>query len=273
MKPEISVVMVARNAEATVDAAIRSVLRQSYGTFEFIVIDDGSDDGTFEVMRRFATDKRLVLLRSPHNYIAALNLGLQTARAPLIARMDADDYMHPARLMVQAGFMLSHPQTDICGTWMRTFGDVRAERRMPGGAVDRPWLRLLEGNFLFHPTVMLRKEFLDRHGLSYRQGYTYAEDYRLWAEAALSGARFHILPAFLHYYRKTGGQTSVLHAEQQYQTALKVRRELLHALCEKATEPRVNKLLQEAAALYEAGSITFPSLLRIVDALSDKIKI
>ena len=267
MKPEISVTLVARNAAATIEQAISSVLRQSFVNFELIVVDDGSNDDTSQIVASIK-DNRILLIQNNHDYIGSLNLALQEAQGKYIARMDADDYMHFERLRVQRGFMYAHPEVNICGTWMKTFGIVREERRMPSGLVQCPALRLLEGNFMFHPTIMFQKDFLIENSLSYKQGYDYAEDYKLWADAALCGAIFYIFPKYLHFYRKSDVQSSVAYADLQHNSAFRIYCELLQTHADRISNSNVATILKNLIALYDTGNILPADLARLFQMLA-----
>ena len=93
MSPHISVILPAYNAKQYLEAAVDSILNQSLTDFELILIDDGSSDGTEQLVRQLAAkDQRIRLVQRPNKgLIATLNEGLALARSPLIARMDADD--------------------------------------------------------------------------------------------------------------------------------------------------------------------------------------
>src|SRR5262245_35962950 len=94
--PRVSVLLPAYQAEATLAVALRSVVRQRETGWECIVVDDGSSDGTLACARRFAAaDARFRVVAMPHaGLVATLTAGLAECRAPLVARMDADDLMH-----------------------------------------------------------------------------------------------------------------------------------------------------------------------------------
>jgi len=111
---KISVVMPVYNGEAYIGDAIESVLNQTFRDFELIIIDDGSTDATVSVIRRYE-DSRIVLLKNGHDFIKALNTGLRMAKGKYIARMDADDLMHPQRLEVQYRTMEEHRDVVVCG--------------------------------------------------------------------------------------------------------------------------------------------------------------
>ncbi|HMM61548.1 MAG TPA: glycosyltransferase family A protein, partial [Candidatus Rifleibacterium sp.] len=96
--PEISVVMSVYNSEAWLREAVASILAQTFTDFEFIIINDGSTDGSLDIIESFR-DSRIVLVNQENaGLAAALNRGVQFAKASLIARMDADDVSLPERL-------------------------------------------------------------------------------------------------------------------------------------------------------------------------------
>lgn len=96
--------MAVYNGEKYITAAIKSVLNQTFGNFEFIIMDDGSTDGTLDIINSFK-NKRILLIKNKHNYINTLNTGLEKASGKYIARMDADDIMHIDRLSIQYAIM------------------------------------------------------------------------------------------------------------------------------------------------------------------------
>ncbi|MDD4761099.1 MAG: glycosyltransferase family 2 protein, partial [Bacteroidaceae bacterium] len=120
--PAISIVMSAYNVEKYIKEAIDSIIGQSFSNFECIIVDDGSTDSTRDIIRS-CQDERIVLLENKHDFIASLNLGMDAARGKYIARMDADDIMHPDRLKIQYSVMESEPSITVCGTWMQHFGE------------------------------------------------------------------------------------------------------------------------------------------------------
>lgn len=114
--PAISVVMPAYNAGKYIREAISSVLCQSFGDFELLIVNDGSTDDTQKIIRSFP-DQRIKLINQTNQGIAAaLNRGLAEAKAPVVARFDADDICLPGRLRVQFDFMNTHPEYIIIGS-------------------------------------------------------------------------------------------------------------------------------------------------------------
>ena len=189
-QPTVSVVMTAYNAEATIAAAIRSILGQSLREFELVIVDDGSTDGTASEVRAFA-DPRIRLLRNEANLgiSRSANRGVAAAAAPLIARMDADDIALPTRLARQVRFLEQHPDILALGTAMR-----RIDRDgRPGRVVVLPKtdgeLRLLTlwGAPIHNPTAMIRRCAFTELGLRYRSDLAVGEDYDFWARLLTHG--------------------------------------------------------------------------------------
>ncbi|MBI5094602.1 MAG: glycosyltransferase family 2 protein [Candidatus Hydrogenedentes bacterium] len=110
--PAVSVVMSVYNGERYLAEAIESILGQTYRDFEFIIIDDGSTDESLKIVEGYASrDNRIRLVSRPNRGLAAaLNDGIEIARAPIIARMDADDVSLPKRFEKQMLYMAQHPE-------------------------------------------------------------------------------------------------------------------------------------------------------------------
>ncbi len=245
---KVSVMMCARNARPFIGEAIDSTLRQTYADFELIVVDDGSTDGTPDMVRRYA-DPRLRLICRPPGYIASLNAGLDCCRGEYIARMDADDRMEPVRLERQLEVMERMPDVALCSSPAVVFGAVQGRvGDFFHGRVDCPLLRLFSGNFVVHPSVMLRRSFLLRHGLRYEEGYPYAEDFRLWTGIALKGGAFYVMDEPLLQYRTSAAQTTSRHFEAQEETRLRLHEEIALQLLQR-TAPEARRT---AVMAYEA---------------------
>lgn len=238
--PTVSVTMTAYNAEAYLSEALQSVLEQSFVDFEFIVVDDGSTDSTWEILSK-CTDSRLIAIHREHDYIDSLNCAQQLAQGKYIARMDADDLMHPQRLAIQVAKLDASPEIDICTSWIQGFNndgeckDFTAEL----GFMDSPLYTLLKRNVLYHPTAMIRRSFWEKNKLAYRKSYVYAEDYKLWSECAALNASFYVLPQILHFYRSNDSQVSLTHRHEQSLAAHKVQQDIMNELARKSSSPQL----------------------------------
>jgi glycosyltransferase involved in cell wall biosynthesis len=195
--PVVSAVVAAWNAEAWVGEAVASLLAQTLAEVEVIVVDDGSTDRTPDVLAAIADPRLRVERRAHAGLAAALNAGLALARAPLVARLDADDLALPERLGRQAAFMRAHPDVVLLGTAAReVHPDGRQARVVWAPVEDRALRRALRWrNPLVHSTVMLRAGAVAAAG-GYDATLEVAQDYDLWIRLAAHG-RLASLPEVL----------------------------------------------------------------------------
>jgi glycosyltransferase involved in cell wall biosynthesis len=182
--PLVSVLLSVHNDARFLAAAVESVLRQTVDDLELIVVDDASTDETPAVLSA-VRDSRLRLLRNERRLglAASLNRGLDEAKGRYAARLDADDVALPQRLESQLARMTATPPVAAVGTGILDLdeaGRVGTLHRNPAGTRAVRWLTLF-GSPFFHPTVLVDRELLDRHGLRYDPAYLESEDYDLWS--------------------------------------------------------------------------------------------
>jgi glycosyltransferase involved in cell wall biosynthesis len=205
--PRISVVLPVRDAAGTVARAIASIRAQTFANWELIAVDDGSTDGTREILRTLArTEPRLRVIAQPHAGVAAAaNAAMAAARGEFIARLDADDEARPERLAAQIDFLAApaNRAVGVVGSLVE-FGGDRAARL--GYALHVDWLntlvtpeaialnRFVESP-LANPSAMFRRELVARHG-GYRAG-DFPEDYELWLRWLDAGVRMAKVPRVL----------------------------------------------------------------------------
>lgn len=226
-KPDISIIMPVKNAENFIIKTIESILNQTFENYELIIINDHSTDSTVAKINTFK-DERIVFRATNNGYISALNLGIQEASGKYIARMDADDYMHPDRLRLQFKLMEECKDITICTTWAHIFSKDYRSSDVLGkyqGYVHNPLFELWKGNFVIHPTAMFRTAFIKKHNIKY-QDYFAAEDYKLWTVLAQNGATFYVLPQCLLFYQIHDSQTSRQHRETQKQMSIQIQDEI-----------------------------------------------
>lgn len=208
----VSVLLPVRDAVQTLPECLASLRRQTLAEFEVLAVDDGSRDGSRALLESLAGEEpRLRLLSSAgRGLVAALNLGLAQARAPLLARMDADDVAHPERLARQVERLASGPGVDLLATAVEVAG-----RLGPGMRRYVAWSNalltheqiladLLVESPLVHPSVMAPTALLRELG-GYRD-FDGPEDYDLWLRAARAGARFAKLERPLLVWRDSPGR-------------------------------------------------------------------
>jgi glycosyltransferase involved in cell wall biosynthesis len=143
-----------------------------------VVVDSGSTDSTLEIVEAFS-DARIIQLEPGLGIAKALNAGIAAAHGTFIARLDADDIAYEWRIHDQVLYLLAHPEVDLIGTGVDSFGDHEGFYRAP---LEHKNIRdeFLVNNPFFHPTVMFRRRLVDRNLLRYNEEFFTEEDYELW---------------------------------------------------------------------------------------------
>jgi glycosyltransferase involved in cell wall biosynthesis len=210
--PAISVVLGVYNGKRYIAESIESVLCQTFGDFEFIIVDDGSTDGTLDILQRYeAKDSRVRVIPIPHaGIVAAANTGVNAARAPLIARVDADDITMPERFELQIRYMAEHPEVVCLGSrmfLMEPYGSIFGEshHELTHDEIDTGLLRG-SGWVMPQPVAMMRREAVVKIG-AYRDEYLWVEDLDLFLRLAEVG-RLANLPEKLVKYRNHPASTN-----------------------------------------------------------------
>lgn len=213
---KISVLLPIHNAAHTLRTCLDSILRQSLREFELIMVDDGSDDGSTLILQEYARQDHRLKLYTPGRIglVQALNLGLNAAHSDFIARMDADDIMHPDRLLLQHDYLLNHPTVSLVGTQVEAFPKTGVRqgyqeyidwqnRCVTPEEIERD---IYLESPLAHPSVMYRKSSILAVG-GYLHG-DFPEDYELWLRLHHRGYRMAKIPRTLMYWRDSEYRTS-----------------------------------------------------------------
>jgi glycosyltransferase involved in cell wall biosynthesis len=200
--PTVSVIMSVRDGAATLDAAIRSIVRQTFTDWELILIDDGSrDDGAARAAQFGDPRIRIVRHTESKGLMCRLNEAIDLARGKFIARMDADDISYPERLVVQAAFLAANPELDLVAAKVVVFRGAGE----PLGAISTPTThREISadrfGGFNFpHPTWCGRTAWFRQH--RYDERMWKAEDQELLLRTA-DTSRFAAVDEILLGYRQ-----------------------------------------------------------------------
>ncbi len=205
--PRLSVVMPVYNGERYLAAAVDSILSQSEADFELIILDDGSTDGSPDIIARYAErDPRIRFLRDAVNrgLAARLNQGIELAATPLIARMDQDDISLPSRFAAQLAHLGAHPDCVLIGSRVVIIDPDGDELMEMGEALSHEaidsGLMTGAGQLLYHPSVIFRKVAAQAVG-GYDPAYRGVEDLDFFLKLAERG-RLENLPAPLLKYRE-----------------------------------------------------------------------
>lgn len=183
-RPTVSVLMGVYNETEHIRTAINSILSQSLGDFELIIVDDGSTDDTVEIIESY-DDDRIHLLCNETNVglTVSLNRALKAASGRYVARQDADDISESDRFERQVKFLEEHDEITLVGT-DATLIDADGRTRDYRRVFCRPdFDSLLEKNDIIHGSVMIKRDVLADIG-GYNEFFRYGQDYELWLRLA-----------------------------------------------------------------------------------------
>jgi glycosyltransferase involved in cell wall biosynthesis len=216
-EPRVSVLLPVYNAARFLPDCIQSLLNQTLIDMQIVAINDGSTDGSGDILNHYArADRRIEVHHRPNRgLVPTLNEGIELCQREFIARMDADDVAAPHRLEMQFNYLRSRPGTVALGSAIQYLGPggLTAVRTHPPLKPSVIREKLPRSNCISHPTVMLRRSAVKAVG-GYRALYIHAEDYDLWLRLRSLG-ELENLPEVLLYYRVHENQISARHLRTQ----------------------------------------------------------
>jgi len=204
----VSVLMSAYNAEKYIAEAIESVLSQTFKDFEFIIVDDGSQDKTLAIIKHYQAQDARIVLHSHANIGlgSSLNMAIKVAKGEWIARMDADDIMLPNRLEVQIKYLQAHPEIGVLSCWAyyinysgRVIGKLKSPTDLNTQEDSQRYFKNNKIIHILHPGTMIKKESVLQIG-----GYKSivpGQDIDLWNRLVEKGIVIVCLNQMLMKYR------------------------------------------------------------------------
>ncbi len=245
--PLVSVIMPVYNGENYLAEAIESILGQTFTDFEFIIVDDGSQDGSGDILRDYQKrDARihLICLEKNEGHGGARNHGIRAAGGQYIAAMDGDDVCLPERLEKQVDFMRRNPDIGVLGAGAQAV-DEKLRSRYTFDLPERHALivyNIFVASFLIHPTVMMRRELLESVG-GYARVRRTAVDVELWSRL-MWRTRFANLPETLLLYRRHPAQNHATRDDAMKEQAWEARARLLERLWGEAPRATLTRFEQ-----------------------------
>lgn len=209
-EPIISVVLPVRNGEKYIEFTLDSILSQTFGDFELIVVNDASQDSTKRILEKYASlDNRIRVIENKvlMGMTNSMNRGITASRGRYIARMDAGDIALPDRFNRQVRYMEQNKDISVLGGWAYLINKERkiiGEWKVPAKIDSRS---LYEVNGVIHPSVLMRKDVFDKIG-KYDSFYKITQDFELWARALKNKYKISNLHEFLIYYMEEEGYSS-----------------------------------------------------------------
>lgn len=253
--PRVSVICSVCNGEAYLEESLQSILHQTFGDFELLVVDDGSTDGTPALLEQTAArDPRVRVFRQETQGLTrTLNILLEKARGEYVARQDDDDVSWPERLARQVGFLDGHPRCAAVGSRYVSIdekGRRIARSRVPvsDAAIKRA---LLTHNVIAHSSALYRRKAVLAEG-GYDTVYRTAQDYDLWCRLALKHELANLTTPLLSR-RRHPGRIGVRHKAEQFRNRDRIREAFRRRLLEqKPPKTRALRLLARLHNLKEA---------------------
>lgn len=232
--PRVSVLIPAKNAEATLLDCLGSVNSSTFRDFDVILVADVVNDLLQQIAMTFQNVMSVKLINQgiKSGLSNALNCGLDASDSEFILRLDADDMMASDRIQKQVTFMDDDRTVDVCGSDMLLFEDFS---RAPHSVLSRPResatikTALIQMNSLLHPSLICRRTFFDDVGC-YDTRFKFAEDYDLWCRGSLFGKKYANIPECLTFYRVHPLQTTQFHAAENTAFDLVVKKKYMSAL-------------------------------------------
>lgn len=204
--PVVSVIIAAYNVERYLRRCLDSVLAQSYLHFELLVMDDGSTDGTLNILNEYAKRDNRVKVFSQHNKgsAEARNVLIKNAVGEYIAICDADDLCAESRLERQVQYLLQHPDVDLVTCGVANISQkgriVFAVSPLVRAKSDDELILAGQRNTITHGAVMYRRRMIEKFDMPYRTRY--GQDFDLWIRCLAMGSKFAAIPDVLYFYQR-----------------------------------------------------------------------
>ena len=272
--PSVTVVMPVYNGEQYLAEAIESILNQTFTDFEFLIVDDGSQDSSAAIIRDYANrDERIRVIQHERNQgqASARNSGIAAAAGRFIAAMDSDDISLPQRLEKQVNFLQSHPDIGVVGTFLHTVSADKTGRQSHAYPQQHAIIVLesaLGNTAVAGAATMARRNIL-RSVSGYESSQNLAIDKELFTRL-FGTTRFANLPMALYVYRLHHGQMSQMSDEEQKTVALEIRRRWLARLWGEAPPACIDRLdrLRKGTKLgWRERRLLRQDLERLLDAM------
>jgi glycosyltransferase involved in cell wall biosynthesis len=253
--PTVSVVIAAYNARRFLPETLASVFHQTYASWEVIVVDDGSTDGTGELIREY--QGKVIYLRQPNRGpSAARNEGIKIARGRYLAFLDSDDLWSAGKLAMQVDFMERNPQIGLVFSDMEEFdqektlcgsllaGSLFASEMVPGPPIDDAERKLLVEDFIPTSTVLVRRECLAKVGL-FDESFRFSEDRELWLRIARLFP-IAVIPAVLGRKRDHDANLTKKSAEETLRARVRIWEQAFRLVAEPSTTRLLDELMADA---------------------------
>jgi len=277
--PLVSVLMPVHNGSRFVGLAIESIIKQTYKHWELLIIDDGSTDDSWKILKAYKhqyPDKiRLFRLKQKSGAFAAANLLFPKAKGSYIAPMDSDDISHPTRLAKEVAFLASHPEVILVGSHAKI---IDGRGVMTGTKIyPTDHQHIYEAfalvNPIVHPSCMIKRSLLPHHEYLYHTHFGVNSDYYTLFKLLKLG-KFANVPEFLLSYRIHGANSSLENLRERFLTISRIRLQAVKKLNYNFPSKAIPMFLaQYMIALVLPSSLLLPLYLQMRGMKKLKVKI
>ncbi|WP_253485337.1 glycosyltransferase [Natronocella acetinitrilica] len=220
----------AHNRAAFIDRTVKGVLSQTYGSVEYIIVDDGSTDGTLQLLQSYEGHGTISLLQHPNGenrgQSASLNLALSVARGEYIAILDSDDMFHPRKLEILVDYLERHPDVGLAysnGYAVDENDNVLYEMHPPDHQEENDPNRLLmDCYFLLPQNAVVRQSVFDAAG-RFEESFRSAQDHDMLLRI-VEKTKIAYVPEHLFYYRRHGDSISAKRQDLRWKTGFEILR-------------------------------------------------
>ncbi len=241
--PRVSAVLAVYNGEKYIRETIESIINQTFSDFELIIINDCSIDNTETILAKYS-DSRIRIFNNKTNLgvSTSANIGIDNAVGEYIARIDADDICMPDRFKKQILYMDRNPNIGVCGSAICKFNQdgIICTVQLPTNPKQAKVYSLFNSP-LAQPSVMIRKELLNKYNLRYNTKINNAEDYELWVKC-LRYTDICSVPKVLLKYRVHEKQVTQQKLHIQISNASKIRKKLYKELLDEISQEQITLL-------------------------------
>lgn len=225
--PWVSVLMPIYNTNPEyLKESIESILVQTFGDFEFLILNDSPENTVLDDVVKSFSDERIIYLKNNQNLgiTQSRNKLLDLAQGKYVAIFDHDDISLPDRLQKEVEFLNANPKVGLVSGWEEWFGDKNSFFKTPENDVDIK-IMMTHDNYISHTACMIRKEILDTYHIRYKEDYSPAEDYKLCADL-MEITQFYNFQCPLVKYRRYANNTSQKQRDKIRNMAKQIRFEL-----------------------------------------------
>ncbi len=207
--------MSVHNEENNINQAIESILNQTYTNFEFLIIDDASEDNSFQVLKEYQRlDERINIFKNKENIglTKSLNILASNSSAPIIARQDADDTSHPNRISAQLNFLINK-KLDASTTKAQIMSSGQEINKLSYFIPTKIIIKLK--NPFIHGSLMMKKSVFNKLGM-YDEKFYYAQDYKLFSDLIKQNFNIKIMNEILYTLNTNNNISSKFSMQQKY---------------------------------------------------------